>query len=79
MHPPHSHLVPWVIMLGGVRDHHFSEASREHQLDLPYLLHQEPAEMRRQRKKQLLEFIIPVEEMSKPKKKLRRVNSAQSL
>ncbi|CAJ1935958.1 unnamed protein product [Sphenostylis stenocarpa] len=39
----------------------------------------EEAELRRQRKKQLLEYIIPVEVMPKPRKKLRRVNSTQSL
>ncbi|KAK7368743.1 hypothetical protein VNO80_10773 [Phaseolus coccineus] len=65
------------------------ERKQAYTSELEYLVHQleqenarllnEEAEMRRQRKKQLLEFIIPVEEMSKPKKKLRRVNSAQSL
>ncbi|BAT74035.1 hypothetical protein VIGAN_01162100 [Vigna angularis var. angularis] len=65
------------------------ERKQAYTSELEYLVHQleqenarlvnEEAEMRRQRKKQLLEYIIPVEVMPKPRKKLRRVNSAQSL
>lgn len=65
------------------------ERKQAYTSELEYLVHQleqenaqllnEEAEMRRQRKKQLFECIIPIEVMPKPKKKLRRVNSAQSL
>ncbi|QCD84035.1 ABA responsive element binding factor [Vigna unguiculata] len=65
------------------------ERKQAYTSELEYLVHQleqenarlvnEEAEMRRQRKKQLMEYIIPVEVMPKPRKKLRRVNSAQSL
>ncbi|KAK7400255.1 hypothetical protein VNO78_11458 [Psophocarpus tetragonolobus] len=65
------------------------ERKQAYTSELEYLVHQleqenarlltEEAEMRRQRKKLLYEYIIPVEVMPKPKKKLRRVNSAQSL
>ncbi|KHN22923.1 G-box-binding factor 4 [Glycine soja] len=65
------------------------ERKQAYTSELEYLVHQleqenarllkEEAEMRRQRKKHLFECIIPIEVMPKPKKKLRRVNSAQSL
>ncbi|KAL2343739.1 hypothetical protein Fmac_005024 [Flemingia macrophylla] len=64
------------------------ERKQAYTSELEFLVHQleqenarllnEEADMRRQRKKQLLECIIPIEVMPKPKKQLRRVNSAPS-
>ncbi|RDY05362.1 G-box-binding factor 4, partial [Mucuna pruriens] len=64
------------------------ERKQAYTSELEYLVHQleqenarllsEEADMRRQRKKQLFECIIPIEVMPKPKKKLRRENSAPS-
>ncbi|KAK7363215.1 hypothetical protein VNO77_05348 [Canavalia gladiata] len=62
------------------------ERKQAYTSELEYLVHQleqenarllnEEVEKKRQRYKQLMECIIPIEESSKPKQKLRRLNSA---